>query len=117
MSDIVDRLRAWVYTATLYTTASEAAAEIERLRGDAEIARLRLNLLHDAIRRLADQDATLSVVNGDVIVQMDCQDSLQENLTLTDEEREAAKYFSQWGLWTAAQKHADALRNLLERLA
>jgi len=32
MSDIVDRLRAWVYTSTLYTTASEAADEIERLR-------------------------------------------------------------------------------------
>jgi len=78
MSDIVDRLRAWVYTSTLYTTASEAADEIERLRR---------------------------------------QVSLQQNLTLTDEEREAAKYFSQWGLWTAAQKHADALRNLLERLA
>jgi hypothetical protein len=30
--DIVDRLRTWVYTAKLYTTAMEAAAEIERLR-------------------------------------------------------------------------------------
>ena len=32
MSDIVERLRAWVYTDSLYTTAREAADEIERLR-------------------------------------------------------------------------------------
>lgn len=41
-----------------------------------EIARLK-----DAIRRLAEQDATLSVCDGDVTVTMDA--------TLTDEEREA----------------------------
>ena len=32
MSDIVERLRAWVYTDSLYATAREAADEIERLR-------------------------------------------------------------------------------------
>jgi hypothetical protein len=32
VSDIVERLRAWVYTDSLYATASEAADEIERLR-------------------------------------------------------------------------------------
>jgi hypothetical protein len=42
----------------------------------AEIERLR-----EAIRRLADQDATLSVRDGNVTVEMDA--------TLTDEEREA----------------------------
>jgi hypothetical protein len=42
----------------------------------AEIERLR-----EAIRRLADQDATLSVCDGGVTVTMDA--------TLTDEEREA----------------------------
>ena len=31
-SDIVERLRAWVYTDSLYATAREAADEIERLR-------------------------------------------------------------------------------------
>jgi uncharacterized protein YfaA (DUF2138 family) len=31
MSDIVERLRAWVYTDSLYATAREAADEIERL--------------------------------------------------------------------------------------
>ena len=32
MSDIVERLRAWVYPDSLYATAREAADEIERLR-------------------------------------------------------------------------------------
>jgi phosphoribosylaminoimidazole-succinocarboxamide synthase len=40
-----------------YWDCHDAAVEIERLR--------------EAIRRLADQDATLSVVGGNVIVQMD----------------------------------------------
>jgi hypothetical protein len=56
--------------------------------GDAEIARLRLQSahaeierLHTAIRRLAEQDATLSVCGGNVTVTMDA--------TLTAAEREA----------------------------
>jgi hypothetical protein len=98
-------------------------------RGDAEIARLRLEAahaeierLHTAIRRLADQDATLSVCGGNVTVTMDA--------TLTDEEREAIKMAiaackvegelnqacdgrqSFAGLW---HDHAGALRSLLER--
>ena len=32
MSDIVERLRGWVYTGPLYATAQEAADEIEKLR-------------------------------------------------------------------------------------
>jgi hypothetical protein len=39
--------------------------------------------LKEAIRRIADQDATLSVCNGNVTVTMDG--------TLTDEEREAVE--------------------------
>lgn len=39
--------------------------------------------LKEAIRRLADQDATLSVCDGNVIVEMDA--------TLTDDEREAVE--------------------------
>jgi hypothetical protein len=35
MSDIVERLRAWVYTDSQYATAREAADEIERLRNGA----------------------------------------------------------------------------------
>jgi hypothetical protein len=78
----------------------------------AEIERLRL-----AIRRLAEQDATLSVVGGSVIVEMDA--------TLTDAEREAIAA----GLGALESMYADAppisrpihdayaptLRGLLER--
>lgn len=71
--DICDRLRLapakliGTVEEDTYWACQEAAAEIERLR--------------DAIRRLADQDATLSVSDGNVTVTMDG--------TLTDEEREA----------------------------
>jgi hypothetical protein len=66
MYDICERLR------------STPRADIREVMCEAadEIARLRL-----AIRRLAEQDATLSVVGGNVIVEMDA--------TLTAEEREA----------------------------
>lgn len=74
---------------------------------DAEIARLR-----EAIRRLADQDATLSIKGGDVIVTMDA--------TLTDEEREAVAYaVSELDHWTHGSEVieiANTLRKLLERL-
>ena len=72
----------------------------EQLR--AEIARLR-----EAIRRLADQDATLSVQGGSVTVTMDA--------TLTDEERGAI--MASQGFWALEDSpHAATLRNLLERL-
>jgi len=67
--DLVSRLRNWrgLHLAHGGKLFDEAADEIERLR--------------EAIRRLADQDATLSVCDGDVTVTMDA--------TLTDSEREA----------------------------
>jgi plasmid stabilization system protein ParE len=79
----------------LHETLEAAAEEITNLR--------------EAIRRLADQDATLSVCNGNVTVTMDA--------TLTDEEREAIEYFG-WQPWSkdAAQKAAATLRALLKRL-
>jgi hypothetical protein len=75
----------------------------EKLR--AEIATLR-----EAVRRLADQDATLSVQDGSVTVTLDA--------TLTDEEREAIgnmihlieRKYEDYG------KEAYTLRSLLERL-
>jgi hypothetical protein len=81
--------------------------------GDPEIAveilKLRVADLEQAIRRLADQDATLSVCNGNVIVTMDA--------TLTDEEREAVRYFAhiQPHSKDMTQRHAATLRTLLER--
>jgi len=60
MNDITARLRRWAIATDAVPASDlmdEAADEIDRLR--------------DAIRRLAEQDATLSVVGGNVIVQMD----------------------------------------------
>lgn len=72
----------------------------------AEIARLRL-----AIRRLADQDATLSVCDGNVTVAMDA--------TLTDEEREAIEFALDRLRGTLRGNeecaHAESLRVLLDR--
>jgi len=89
---IVARLRAEVaWEADVGELMVEAANEIERLRL--------------AIRRLAEQDATLSVVSGSVIVQMD--------ETLTDAEREAVE----WAMMEAGgvSLRAATLRGLLER--
>ena len=75
----------------------EAADEIDRLR--------------EAIRRLAEQDATLSVCDGSVTVTMDA--------TLTVAEREAVEWFSHFGRpqnGPVIGKHAATLRGLLERL-
>ena len=64
-----------------------------------------LALLRLAIRRLAEQDATLSVCDGNVTVTMDA--------TLTDEEREAMKVCAaHWQIAPASK----ILRGLLERL-
>jgi hypothetical protein len=77
-------------------TTSPSATD--SLRGDNEVLRLRLQaahaeieLLRTAIRRIADQDATLTVCGGNVTVTMDA--------TLNDEEREA--------IWTVAEAYAE----------
>jgi hypothetical protein len=67
------------------------------------------NRLRDAIRRLADQDATLSVCDGDVTVTMDAM--------LTDEEREAiALAKSRLGTSDGDWQADDVLAALLKRL-
>jgi len=82
----------------------EQAAEIERLR--------------EAIRRLAEQDATLSVCDGSVTVTMDG--------TLTDAEREAVERaileldgimqeFIPTAVEMRLKRHVATLRGLLER--
>jgi hypothetical protein len=68
--------------------------------------------LREAIRRLADQDGTLSVQGGNVTVDMDA--------TLTDEEREAVAAAIKSLLddpydGAPISPHAATLRNLLER--
>jgi hypothetical protein len=101
--DIVSRLKHWrgLHLAHGGELFEEAAAEIARLR--------------EAIRRLADQDATLSVCEGNVTVTLDA--------TLTDAEREAIEHSLayvaaaewEWGSKRDADT-AATLRNLLERL-
>jgi hypothetical protein len=85
-----------------YWYCHEAAGEIERLR--------------EAIRRLAEQDATLSVCDGNVTVTIDG--------SLTDAEREAiegamwdyGQYADEMGLSaTEAMAKQATLRGLLER--
>jgi transcriptional regulator GlxA family with amidase domain len=93
MDDITTRLRRWTHAAAAVPASDlmdEAAAEIERLR--------------EAVRRLADQDATLSVRGGNVTVTMDA--------TLTDGERAALHWFAHYGL---PEHRAAALRGLLGR--
>ena len=80
-----------------------ADEEVQSLR--AEVARLRL-----AIRRLADQDATLSVCDGNVTVTMDA--------TLTDAERDVIEWCQQScsrARTPQGDRLAAALRGLLER--
>ena len=73
--------------------------------------------LKEAIRRLADQDATLSACDGNVTVVMDA--------TLTDAEREAIQRDLAWLQWCEDNRQIGdvgrndiaALRGLLERTA
>jgi hypothetical protein len=74
-------------------------------------------LLREAIRRLAEQDATLSVINGNVIVEIDA--------TLTDAEREAIAFMLRHAAVAADggafidsaeyRQHHDAVFGLLAR--
>jgi hypothetical protein len=131
MSDLVQRLldRAYSGKAT-DALCEEAATEIERLNvaitsyaASSKAAAREINQLKTALARLADQDATFSVIGGNMIVDVDAK--------LTDEERAAIKMAiaackvegelnqacdgrqSFAGLW---HDHAGALRSLLERL-
>jgi hypothetical protein len=99
--DIVSRLRHWrgLHLAHSGMLFEEAADGIDRLRGDEQVARLRLEAaqgenarLQEAIRSLADQDATL-----------------------TDEEREAIVWCVEL-LDDLESTECDTLRELLERL-
>ena len=100
---------------TVHNGGDEAVAAVERIGKDwreqleqaaDEIARLR-----EAIRLLAEQDATLSVCDGNVTVTMDA--------TLTDAEREAidaaAHAAAQLYVGPDGVALAATLRGLLER--
>ena len=120
MSDIIDRIRrvettplhgteAWV---ELWEVLQDARAEIvsllaagDRLESQLCEAAKERDSLRLAIRRLAEQDATLSAQGGNVTVTLDA--------TLTDAEREALHWFGHYGL---PEQRAAVLRGLLERL-
>lgn len=113
MRDIVERLRTWTHAVDAVPASDlldEAAGEIERLR--------------EAIRRIADQDATLSVVSGNVIVEMDAkcphvvgtttQYCSLTQFTITDEERKALAIGI--GILSDAGWGTTTLRSMLKRL-
>lgn len=136
MSDIVSRLRGWRCGDDAVILVDEAADEIDRLRQvlsqqnltlaseeseqrdvGTELVRRVTHLnevleenvrLREAIRRLADQDATMSVVGGNVIVEMDD--------ALTSEERDSLKFAINQMKYIRADSAAATLRALLERL-
>ncbi len=103
-------------------SAAVGGSLAERPLGDPEsaleILKLRVAELAQTIRRLADQDATLSVCDGNVTVTMDA--------TLTDAEREAVRFCVTASLpeteklggvaGELCRMHAARLRGLLERL-
>ena len=87
------------------TQAREYAAESYEKRHAKQGIPHMSDLISDAISRFAEQDATLSVCEGNVTVTMDA--------TLTDSERDAVRFFATYG---APAHRANTLRKLLERL-
>lgn len=104
--DILIRLMQFCVSPDIFVREEISGGYVRDMLRDArdEIDRLRA-----AIRRLAEQDATLSVVGGNVIVEMD--------MTLTPEEREAIRVaaLELHSLHSQEFEKAATLRNLLER--
>jgi hypothetical protein len=96
MTDILERIRSlrYVHVPVASGLMEEAAAEIEQLR--------------EAIRRLFDQAATLSVKNGNVMVTLDA--------TLSDAEREAIEWCLSLPILDRDAVRMIPLRSLLERM-
>ena len=107
MSDEVDEMSAaslGSQPVMAIVNSDEAALRIIVRQQRSEIERLK-----HAIRRIADQDATLSVQGGSVTVEMDA--------TLTDAEREAIAWCVGMAETTATEcdEELAALRGLLDR--
>ncbi len=118
---IVERLRNWrgVHLAHYGQLFEAAADEIERLRGDAEVSRLRLDAAHAEIERLRQSDRSQPITPAEdtpaTHATLD-EGTVQAECTLTAEERQAI--MASQGFWALEDSpHADTLRNLLERLA
>ena len=112
MSDIVERLRAWVYTDSLYATAREAADEIERLRG--------LLSRTGSVAAKTGDDSEECHSKREKLPEREQVANHQANLdssTLTDEEREAVEWFARHSNHGMSMRRAATLRGLLERLS
>ena len=108
MSDIVERLRAWVYTDSLYATAREAADEIERLRG--------LLSRTGSVAAKTGDDSEECHSKREKLPERDRVANHPENpdsLTLTAAEREAVAYYLGTG---GPYRVAATLVAMLERL-
>ena len=111
MSDIVERIDA------LLANTPQADIEEFKVCRCLRDARAAIESLRLAIRRLAEQDGTLSVQGGNVTVTMDG--------TLTDAERDAVDWAARHpclftddpALDLQSQRVSDTLRALLARLA
>jgi hypothetical protein len=88
------------FTDTVFKTLVERISLTQSLLDENE-------RLREAIRRLADQDATLSVQGGDVTVTLDA--------TLTKNEQKAVKFAAEH--FGAFKNQAATLRNMLDRLS
>ena len=121
MTDIVERLRAWVYTDSQYATAREAADEIDRLRG------LLSRTGTDSAK--TGDDATECHSHGEKLPERERvanHPANPDSSTLTAAEREAVAWAAAIepepsGRWTQTQEaawnqRAATLRALLERL-
>jgi len=108
MSDIVERLRAWVYTDSQYATAREAADEIERLR---------LSIIGDypgEDNPAREDNESVRKTGGDF-----------GQPALTAEEREAVERAADWlyrwqethGYHSSENGDLATLRSLLERVS
>lgn len=122
MTDIVSRLRHWSHGLT-YDPAigmmHEAAYEIERLRGDAEVSRLRLDAAHADIEQLRQFDRSQPITHAEDAPDTNAtpaEGSVQERCTLTDEEREAIEVAAEAYADDHGERFAGILRNLLERM-
>jgi len=105
---LIHRLAAALEQARHTDACGLHARESQRLQPDRTPEDDEIERLREAIRRLAEQDATLSVCDGSVIVEMDA--------TLTDAEREALEIAVEYvGSAHAVEHHAKAIERLLER--
>jgi hypothetical protein len=122
MSDIVERLRAWVYTDSQYATAREAADEIERLRlsakSDCPKSENAASEDNESVRKTGGDFGQPSAANSPPVPRKDCGECL------TEEEREAVERAADWlyrwqethGYHSSENGDLATLRSLLRRI-